>query len=168
MMITKLKQGNALRKIMWKGGMTMIDAMIWLGVFILSIIIELATMGLFTIWFAGGSLIALIVALLGAPMWLQITLFILISVVLLLFTRPIAMKYYNKGRTKTNVDSLIGEVAVVTETIDNLEGKGAIRIKGLEWSAKSEQDGVKIFADTKVIIQKIEGVSAIVIAKCDD
>lgn len=168
MMITKLKQGNALRKIMWKGGMTMIDAMIWLGVFILSIIIELATMGLFTIWFAGGSLIALIVALLGAPMWLQITLFILISVVLLLFTRPIAMKYYNKGRTKTNVDSLIGEVAVVTETIDNLEGKGAIRIKGLEWSAKSEQDGVKIFADTKVIIRKIEGVSAIVIAKCDD
>ena len=168
MMITKLKQGNALRKIMWKGGMTMIDAMIWLGVFILSIVIELATMGLFTIWFAGGSLIALIVALLGAPMWLQITLFILISVVLLLFTRPIAMKYYNKGRTKTNVDSLIGEVAVVTETIDNLEGKGAIRIKGLEWSAKSEQDGVKIFADTKVIIQKIEGVSAIVIAKCDD
>ena len=168
MMITKLKQGNALRKIMWKGGMTMIDAMIWLGVFILSIIIELGTMGLFTIWFAGGSLIALIVALLGAPMWLQITLFILISVVLLLFTRPIAMKYYNKGRTKTNVDSLIGEVAVVTETIDNLEGKGAIRIKGLEWSAKSEQDGVKIFADTKVIIQKIEGVSAIVIAKCDD
>ena len=146
----------------------MIDAMIWLGVFILSIVIELATMGLFTIWFAGGSLIALIVALLGAPMWLQITLFILISVVLLLFTRPIAMKYYNKGRTKTNVDSLIGEVAVVTETIDNLEGKGAIRIKGLEWSAKSEQDGVKIFADTKVIIQKIEGVSAIVIAKCDD
>lgn len=168
MMITKLKQGNALRKIMWKGGMTMIDAMIWLGVFIFSIVIELATMGLFTIWFAGGSLIALIVALLGAPMWLQITLFILISVVLLLFTRPIAMKYYNKGRTKTNVDSLIGEVAVVTETIDNLEGKGAIRIKGLEWSAKSEQDGVKIFADTKVIIQKIEGVSAIVIAKCDD
>jgi len=146
----------------------MIDAMIWLGVFIFSIVIELATMGLFTIWFAGGSLIALIVALLGAPMWLQITLFILISVVLLLFTRPIAMKYYNKGRTKTNVDSLIGEVAVVTETIDNLEGKGAIRIKGLEWSAKSEQDGVKIFADTKVIIQKIEGVSAIVIAKCDD
>ena len=131
----------------------MTQALIWLVIFIVSIIIELATMGLATIWFAGGALIALIFAICGTPLWL--------------FTRPIALKYFNNGRTKTNADSLVGKIAIVSEEIDNIKGQGVVKVNGLEWSAKTVSDEMVIPVGKKVIIQKIEGVKLIVIPESE-
>ena len=87
-------------------------SVLWLAVLAVLLVIEIATLGLTTIWFAGGALIAFLVSLAGGPLWLQITLFLIVSVVLLLFTRPLALKYMNKGVEKTNVDSIPGKAAL--------------------------------------------------------
>ena len=86
---------------------------IWLIIFVACIVIEIVTLGLTTIWFAGGALIAAVSAALGAPLWLQAVLFGAVSLALLYFTRPIAVKYFNKDRVKTNAESLVGKQAVV-------------------------------------------------------
>ena len=93
---------------------------------------------------------------------MQITLFLIVSVVLLLFTRPIAMKYFNKDRIRTNAESLIGRQAVVTEEIDNLPATGSVSINGQEWTARCVMDGIKIPKGTVVIIRAISGVKLIV------
>ena len=116
----------------------------WLILLIILVAIEIATMGLTTIWFAGGAFVAIIAAALNTPLYVQITLFLIVSVVLLLFTRPIAMKYFNKDRIKTNAESLIGKQAVVTEDIDNLLAVGLVSINGQEWTARNVVDGMKI------------------------
>ena len=92
----------------------------WLVILAVLLGIEIATLGLTTIWFAGGALIAFLVSLTGAPLWSQIAVFIAVSVLLLIFTRPIALKYMKKGASKTNVDSIPGQTGIVTHTIDNL------------------------------------------------
>lgn len=134
---------------------------LWLAALIVLLIVEFLTMGLTTIWFAGGALIALIAALCGAPLWLQIVLFIVVSIVLLLVTRPIAMKYWNKDRIKTNAESLIGQTALVTEEIDNLKAKGVVIVNGNEWTARSA-DNRLISKDAVVIIKEIQGVKLLV------
>ena len=134
---------------------------LWLVALIVLLIVEFLTMGLTTIWFAGGALIALIAALCGAPLWLQIVLFIVVSIVLLLVTRPIAMKYWNKDRIKTNAESLIGQTALVTEEIDNLKAKGVVTVNGNEWTARSA-DNRWISKDAVVIIKEIQGVKLLV------
>ncbi|MBQ7077059.1 MAG: NfeD family protein [Lachnospiraceae bacterium] len=134
---------------------------LWLVALIVLLIVEFLTMGLTTIWFAGGALIALIAALCGAPLWLQIVLFIVVSIVLLLVTRPIAMKYWNKDRIKTNAESLIGQTALVTEEIDNLKAKGVVTVNGNEWTARSA-DNRLISKDAVVIIKEIQGVKLLV------
>lgn len=97
---------------------------IWLIIFVACIIIEIATMGLVTIWFAGGALLAAVAAAIGGPQWLQLVLFFGTSIVLLYLTRPIAVKYFNKDRVKTNVESLVGQQAIVISEINNLQGIG--------------------------------------------
>ena len=92
---------------------------------------------------------------------MQVLVFLVASIVLLVFTRPIATKYFNKSRTKTNVDSKIGKQAIVTERIDNLIGEGRIVTDGMEWTARSLDSSV-IEEGTVVTIEKIEGVKAIV------
>ena len=82
---------------------------IWLIIFVACIVVEIITMGLTTIWFAGGSLVASVAAAIGAPLWLQIVLFVAVSLLLLYFTRPSAVKYYNKDRVKFNAESLVGK-----------------------------------------------------------
>ncbi len=134
---------------------------VWLIIFAILIIIELATMGLTTIWFAGGAVIAAVIALIGGPVWLQVLLFILVSVVLLIFTRPIAVKYFNKNRFRSNVESMIGKQAVVIGEIDNVQGLGQVRVGGLEWSARSS-DGSVIKPGTVVVVESVEGVKLIV------
>ena len=103
------------------------EAICWLAIVIVLLVIEIATLGLTTIWFAGGALVACIAALLHANIWVQIVLFLVVSVLLLFFTRPLAVRYMNKDRTKTNVDSMVGKEAVVTEAIDNLKAQGVCR-----------------------------------------
>ncbi len=137
------------------------ELMIWLGVLIVATLIEIATMGLTTIWFAGGALIACIAAALHLPLVVQIVLFVIVSVVLLVFTRPIAVKYFNKDRVRTNVESMVGRQAVVLSEIDNLKALGQVSVNGQEWSAKSIDD-TNIPEGSVVVIRAINGVKLVV------
>jgi len=135
---------------------------IWLIVLIVMIVVELATLGLTTIWFAGGSLAATVAAACSAPVWLQITLFFVVSMILLWFTRPIALKYFNKGRIRTNVEAMIGRQGIVTGVINNIEGTGEVKIDGMEWTARTQMDGMVLPVGTIVIVHAVDGVKVIV------
>lgn len=135
---------------------------IWLIIFVACIVIEIISMGLTTIWFAGGALIAAVAAVLGFPLWVQIVLFVLISLVLLYFTRPIAVKYFNKDRVKTNAESLVGKQAIVISEIDNLQGIGQVTVEGKEWTARTITDGVTLPTGSVVVIRAISGVKLMV------
>lgn len=135
---------------------------VWLVILILAICIELGTMGLSSIWFAGGALIAVIAATLSLPIWLQIILFLAVSIVLLVFTRPIAVKYFNKDRVRTNVESMIGRQAIVVSEIDNLQGIGQVTVGGQEWSARSENDKNSLAVGSVVEVVAVSGVKLIV------
>lgn len=141
---------------------------LWLILLIVFIVIELLTMGLTTFWFAIGSVAAAIASWLNAPFWLQFVLFLAVSLVLLIFTRPVAMKYFNKDREKTNAESLIGKNAVVTSEIDNIEGVGQVTVSGQVWSAYSADENKKIHPGTVVVIQKIHGVKLMVAEKGEE
>ena len=135
---------------------------IWLVVFVACIAIEIITMGLTTIWFAGGALVAAIGAALGAPIWLQAVFFGAVSLVLLYFTRPVAVKYFNKDRVKTNAESLVGKQAVVISEIDNLQGIGQVSVNGPEWSARTVEEGITLTEGRVVIVRAISGVKLMV------
>lgn len=134
----------------------------WLVLLIVFILIEVMTMGLATIWFAGGALIAVLASLLGAPVWLQVILFFAVSLLLLFFTRPVAVKYFNRNRIKTNVESMVGRQAIVISEIDNIQGIGQVTVSGQEWSARSCDDKVRIPAGAVVDVMAIKGVKLIV------
>lgn len=136
----------------------------WLAAFILLILIELATMGLTTIWFAGGAMAGFIASMLGANVVIQAAVFFVVSIVLLIFTRPFAVRYINSGKTKTNVEGLIGQEALVLEEINNIRETGCARLEGKEWTARSVDDTI-IPPDTVVIVERIEGVKLIVKTK---
>ena len=135
---------------------------IWLIILVVCIVVELITMGLTTIWFAGGALIAAIAAALSLPLWLQILLFLAVSLVLLYLTRPVAVKYFNKDRVKTNAESLVGQQAIVISEIDNLQGIGQVTVGRQEWSARTADDNKKLPVGSVVIIRAISGVKLIV------
>lgn len=137
------------------------ETIIWLVIFIVMLGIEIATLGLTTIWFAGGALVATLIAAIGLPLYVQIPVFLVVSVVLLLFTRPIAQKYFNKERIRTNAESLVGQTAVVTESINNLKGMGKAVINGQEWMARSVEDSAELQKETLATIVAIEGVKLI-------
>jgi membrane protein implicated in regulation of membrane protease activity len=134
----------------------------WLVVLAICAVVELVTMGLTSVWFAGGALIAALIALVCPYFWVQVVLFIVVSLVLLIFTKPIAVKFFNKGRVKTNAESLIGQRAIVVSEIDNLKGIGEVTVSGLDWSARTEEDGLVIPEKAVVMIKRIEGVKLIV------
>ena len=104
----------------------------------------------------------MIAAALHAPLWVQIVLFLIVSLVLLIFTRPIAVKYFNKDRVKTNAESLVGRTAIVISEIDNLEGIGQVTVSGQEWSARSTEENGKIPVGAVVTVRAINGVKLIV------
>lgn len=135
---------------------------VWLAILIILVVIEIFTLGLTTIWFAGGALLAIVVAALGGPVWLQIMIAAIVSGVLLFFTRPIAMKYFNRDRERTNAESLVGRQAIVISEINNLQGIGQVTINGMEWTARSIVDGQTIEAGEVVIIRGINGVKLLV------
>ncbi|MBD5545480.1 MAG: NfeD family protein [Lachnospiraceae bacterium] len=136
--------------------------LVWLILLIVFIVVELATLGLATIWFAGGALIAALAAMLGTPVYVQVILFVLVSCVLLVFTRPIAVKYFNKDRIKTNAESLVGMQAIVVSEIDNLQGTGRVTVNGVEWMGRSMDKSKLIAVGAVVIIRAIDGVKLIV------
>ena len=137
----------------------------WLVLLIVFIVIEVPTMGLTTIWFAGGSLVAVLASLVGAPVWLQIILFFVVSLLLLFFTRPVAVRYFNKDRIKTNVESMVGRQAIVTSEIDNIHGIGQVTVGGQEWSARSWDNKVRFGPGSVVSVVAINGVKLIVKAE---
>ena len=140
----------------------MTEMIIWLVLLIVAIVAEVLTMGLTTIWFAGGALVAIFAAILNAPVWLQVVLFLVVSLVLLIFTRPVAVKYFNKDRIKTNAESLVGRQAIVTAEIDNLQGIGQVTVGTQERSARSYDNGVRIPVGTVVDVLAINGVKLMV------
>lgn len=134
----------------------------WLIAAAVFIILEMMTMGLTTVWFAGGSLVGALLAGLTLPLWVQIIGFILVSVALLILTRPLAMKYVNSKTVKTNVESLIGETCIVIQTIDNLKAEGQVTIKGQIWTARSISNDIILQKDSKVKVDGISGVKLMV------
>ena len=135
---------------------------LWLALIVFFVIAEACTEVLVSIWFAGGSLVGLILSALHAPWWLQFIVALVVSGVLIFFTRPIAMKHFNKNRVKTNVSSLTGKQAIVTETIDNLQATGQVIVNGQEWSARNTADNEVIPEGAIVTIEKVSGVKLMV------
>ena len=134
----------------------------WLGILVILVVIELFTMGLTTIWFAGGALVAALISIPGTPLIVQILFFLIVSILLLYFTRPIAVKYFNRDRTRTNVESLIGRQAIVISEINNIEGIGQVNTGGMEWSARSSYHNIVIPVGAVVTVLGIDGVKLIV------
>ena len=128
---------------------------------VLFLAVEAVTVGLVCIWFAAGSLIALLAAMCGAQLWLQIVVFIIVSAATLYFTRPLVKRYVNSKVEPTNADMVIGKECRVTETVDNIAGTGAVYVDGKTWTARSENDEV-IQAGTLVTAKSIDGVKLIV------
>lgn len=137
------------------------SSMIWLAAFVILIGIEATSLALTTIWFSGGALVAFILALLGMNEFIQVGAFFLVSVVLLYFTRPWAIKYVNKNTVKTNAEGLIGKKARITAAVNNDLAEGAAVVSGQEWTARS-CDGSLIEEGTMVRIEAISGVKLIV------
>lgn len=134
----------------------------WLGVVVLAIAAEAATTDLIAIWFMPAALISLILALLDVPLWIQIVVFIVLVAAFLVFSKYCLRKYLKKCPNEiTNADSLVGKTAIVTEKLDNLGQTGAVRVNGLEWSARSVDDAISPEKGTLVVIREISGVKLI-------
>lgn len=134
----------------------------WLIAFVALLGIEAASMALTTIWFAGGALAAFLLALLGVNVQIQLLVFVIVSFVLLFFTRPFALRVVNRNTVKTNAENLIGKHARVTAEINNLEGKGTAVLNGQEWTARALEDEKVYPAGTVVEVKEIRGVKLIV------
>lgn len=135
---------------------------VWLALAAVLLVIEAVTVGLTTVWFAGGALAAAVVAWLGAGQAVQWILFLAVSLVLLIFTRPLAVRYMNRDVSRTNVNSLIGKRAIVIQEINNLAQTGQVKINDLEWMARTKDDGCTIPEKTVVVIKEVKGVKLIV------
>lgn len=135
--------------------------MFWIIAMVAFLVIEGVTVGITSIWFALGALCAMISAMLDAPVWLQITIFLVVSAVSLYFTRPLVKKHINGKVVPTNADMLIGKECRVMETIDNIAGTGAVYVDGKTWTARGVSDDV-IAEGELVKAERIEGVKLIV------
>ena len=145
---------------MLAGGINM--TVFWLIAMVVLLVIEGVIPGLVSIWFAAGALVALLLSLVGAPLWLQVALFLAASVALLVLTRPLAKKYVNSRTMPTNADRIIGMDCLVTEEIDNLRGTGAVSVDGKTWTARMDREDGKASKGTVVKALRIEGVRLIV------
>lgn len=141
--------------------------LIWLGLFILLLVIEIITVGLTTIWFAAGALAALAANVLGADLIIQIIIFLAVSVVLLIFTRPWAEKHLNRKRVRTNYERAIGKVIRITEKVDNLNQTGKSVVDGQEWTVRSKNDSEIFEAGALARVAAVSGVKLIV-EKCEE
>lgn len=137
-------------------------AIFWLGAFGVLLLIEILTLGLTTIWFAVGALAAFLLTLVHASLAIQMIVFFIVSLVMLIFTRPIMTKYLNKKTTKTNAESLVGRRARVLIPVNNLKSEGQVMVNGMEWTARSTKDEVTFQKDEMVYIVGISGVKLIV------
>lgn len=137
------------------------DMILWFVLFLVFLVIEVATVSLTCIWFALGALLALILSLFDVPILIQFIVFAIVSIVLMIFTKPVLSRKLLANREKTNYESVIGQSAKVIEEINNIDNKGTVMLNGLEWTARSVDDRV-IGVDTIVEVVKVEGVKVIV------
>lgn len=138
------------------------EALCWLLLAALFIVIEIISLGLTTIWFAGGAFVAALAGLAGVSLTIQVALFLIVSIILLVLTRPVAVKYLDSKTQKTNSEALIGQKAVVLQTIDNLKTEGQVKVNGMEWTARAKMDEMVIPEGEVVTILEIQGVKLIV------
>ena len=136
-------------------------SILWLVLLVAFLAAEAATVSMVSLWFAVSALVALLVALLGGPGWLQGTLFLVISAVLLALLRPLVKRYVTPRITATNVDSVIGSTGLVTTAIDNVSAVGQVKLGAMEWTARSTS-GAPIPAGSLVRVDRIEGVKVYV------
>lgn len=134
---------------------------VWLVALLVFLFVEAQSVTMVSLWFAAGALAALIAALCGAELWLQIVLFFVVSIALLAALRPLARKFFTPKITKTNVDSIIGAQGLVTAPIDNIVAQGQVKLNGMEWTARSTS-GEIIPIGTQVVVDKVEGVKVFV------
>lgn len=133
----------------------------WIIAMVVFLVIEAVTVGIVSVWFAIGALFAMVTAMLGANLWVQITVFLVVSAIALYFTRPLVKKFVNNKVEPTNADMLIGKECRVVETIDNLSGTGAVYIDGKTWTARTVDEEI-IPEGQLVKAERIEGVKLIV------
>ncbi len=139
-----------------------IDMVIWLVLLVAFSAAEAVTVGLVSLWFALGSLCALLLSLFIENIWAEIGVFLLVSVATLLLLRPLTNRFFSaKDRKRTNLDLVVGSDGVVLEDIDNLFARGQVKVGGQVWSARS-QSGELISAGTVVTVLRIEGVKVFV------
>lgn len=136
---------------------------VWLVLFVVFLVAELVTAGaLVSIWFCIGALVALAAAYFGAAFWLQMTLFFVVSIGLLLGTKPFLKKHLDPKTMATNADRILQNRGIVEEEINNLKGQGAVKIDGKSWTARNIDGEAIIPVDTEVLVVGIEGVKAMV------
>jgi len=137
-------------------------AIAWFALLLVFLIVEAACpIHLVSIWFAAGSLVAMLVAFWGGKLWLQITLFLVVSCVLVALLWPFIKKFLNPKLKKTNIDAVIGSEGLVTAAIDNVAAAGQAKLGAMEWTARSTS-GKNIPAGTLVKVDRIEGVKVFV------
>ena len=141
----------------------MIAQIIWIILIIVFAVGEIITVGLTSIWFAGGALAALLVSALGANEIVQVIVFVAVSLLLLFFTRPWALKYLKPHLTRTNYEEALEQKVNVTETIDNTKGTGTAVLKGQEWTARAYEDGMVLESGTIARVKEIRGVTLYVV-----
>jgi len=141
--------------------MPWLPSVVWLALLIFFAVVEAATVGLVSIWFAAGALVALLSTFFISNIWLQIGIFLIVSAVTLALVRPMARKYVSPQRIATNADRAVGKKAVVTQAIDNLSAAGEVSVLGMTWTARSTS-GEAIAAGSTVTVDRIEGVKLFV------
>ena len=139
------------------------ETIIWLVLMVVFLIAEAATVTMVSLWFAAGALVAMVASMLGAKLWLQVALFLIVSAVLLACLRNVIRKHFTPKLERTNVDAVVGSEGYVTADIDNISATGTVKLGAMEWTARSTS-GEEIPAGTLVKVDKIEGVKAFVTA----
>lgn len=135
------------------------ETILWIVLMIAFVVIEIATVGLTAIWFAGGALVAMFAQLIGLNIYWQIFIFIAVSAILMTVTRPWALKYFKPRLVKTNYETVLGETVCLTEAVDNIKGTGTAVYKGQEWTARAYENGKTFEAGTIVEVKEIRGVT---------
>lgn len=134
---------------------------VWIGVIVLAVVLEMATEQLVSIWFVFGGLVGIIANGVGLELWVQILTASIVTLLMLLVTRPIVKRKLSFEKTKTNADRNVGQTAVVLEEVNNSIAKGLVRIGSAVWTARADENEV-IPVDAEVMVVRIEGVKAIV------
>ncbi|MCD8326863.1 MAG: NfeD family protein [Lachnospiraceae bacterium] len=135
--------------------------MFWLLMVVVLLVFELVTLGLTTIWFAFGALVAMALAAAGSPFALQFGAFAVVSLLIMALVRNVALEHFNKDRTRTNVDALVGQKAIVTQRVSNVKAQGQAVLNGMEWTARSTTEE-EIEEGTVVIVKSVSGVKLMV------